>query len=303
MGYQDSMNLYQAFGMNPVNFVDPMGLSKILIKIIRDSINSNSVTGTFYVIGPKFRGNDPVFSGSLDHPKISVAVSGYTLERPWDENRRFRSCIPTGTYSSRMYNSPRFGQQLPIALGVPNRTHILIHAGRYPRNTSGCILVGSSCNPQANTINAHCTTNAQIRAKLNQMLAYISKVIQYDQSIGETTEIVLDIKFSLNLLKEASNFMKRYKSGKNELTFPINNYTLRMLQLLSMLGKTKNNLSMQTIIGLINNYGNTAVNSIGMGIVNLPIVEFSTGAAEVDQITEQIDQMLFEYGQINFDLK
>jgi RHS repeat-associated protein len=27
-GYQDSMNLYQAFGMNPVNFVDPMGLDK-----------------------------------------------------------------------------------------------------------------------------------------------------------------------------------------------------------------------------------------------------------------------------------
>jgi hypothetical protein len=25
MGYEDSMNLYQAFGMNPVNFVDPMG--------------------------------------------------------------------------------------------------------------------------------------------------------------------------------------------------------------------------------------------------------------------------------------
>jgi hypothetical protein len=26
MGYQDSMNLYQAFNMNPVNFVDPLGL-------------------------------------------------------------------------------------------------------------------------------------------------------------------------------------------------------------------------------------------------------------------------------------
>jgi RHS repeat-associated protein len=28
MGYQDSMNLYQAFGMNPVNFVDPYGLQE-----------------------------------------------------------------------------------------------------------------------------------------------------------------------------------------------------------------------------------------------------------------------------------
>jgi hypothetical protein len=29
MGYQDSMNLYQAFGMNPVNFVDPFGRSHV----------------------------------------------------------------------------------------------------------------------------------------------------------------------------------------------------------------------------------------------------------------------------------
>jgi RHS repeat-associated protein len=28
MGYADSMNLYQAFNMNPVNFIDPMGLDK-----------------------------------------------------------------------------------------------------------------------------------------------------------------------------------------------------------------------------------------------------------------------------------
>jgi RHS repeat-associated protein len=32
MGYQDSMNLYQAFNMNPVNFVDPMGLEWLYSK-------------------------------------------------------------------------------------------------------------------------------------------------------------------------------------------------------------------------------------------------------------------------------
>jgi RHS repeat-associated protein len=38
MGYQDSMNLYQAFWMNPVNFVDPLGL---IIKI-DESLNSRN---------------------------------------------------------------------------------------------------------------------------------------------------------------------------------------------------------------------------------------------------------------------
>jgi RHS repeat-associated protein len=33
MGYADSMNLYQAFGMNPVNFVDPFGEGVLTIKI------------------------------------------------------------------------------------------------------------------------------------------------------------------------------------------------------------------------------------------------------------------------------
>ena len=59
----------------------------------------------------------------------------YTLERPEVQ-------IPTGTYSVEITWSPRFNRPLPLLDGVPNRTDIRIHAGNWPRDTDGCILVG-----------------------------------------------------------------------------------------------------------------------------------------------------------------
>jgi RHS repeat-associated protein len=44
-GYRDSANLYQGFGMNPVNFVDPFGLEKI-IKMLFRAVGGPSVSGT-----------------------------------------------------------------------------------------------------------------------------------------------------------------------------------------------------------------------------------------------------------------
>lgn len=42
MGYQDSMNLYQAFNMNPVNFTDPFGLEPVKKQagIVADIVNA-----------------------------------------------------------------------------------------------------------------------------------------------------------------------------------------------------------------------------------------------------------------------
>lgn len=59
----------------------------------------------------------------------------YTLERPEVQ-------IPAGTYSVEIRYSPRFKRPLPHLLDVPGRSDILIHAGNWPRDTEGCILVG-----------------------------------------------------------------------------------------------------------------------------------------------------------------
>ena len=64
-----------------------------------------------------------------------------TLELPWRDNQRRISRIPKGTYNVVRHQSPRFGECFLIK-DVPERSHILIHAGNFYSDTLGCVLVG-----------------------------------------------------------------------------------------------------------------------------------------------------------------
>lgn len=84
-------------------------------------------------------------AGELTFPDGSRT---HTLELPWRDNRRQRSCIPAGTYYCCVTNSPRFGRVYTVT-GVPGRSHILIHSGNYAgdvdkgykSHVQGCILL------------------------------------------------------------------------------------------------------------------------------------------------------------------
>lgn len=52
-------------------------------------------------------------------------------------------CIPTGTYTARVYMSPKFGRYVLLLDGVHGRDGIEIHAGNTYKDTKGCILVGT----------------------------------------------------------------------------------------------------------------------------------------------------------------
>ena len=65
----------------------------------------------------------------------------WTAERPWMNNQKEISCIPTGEYICKAYSSQRFGETFEIQ-DVPNRTYILFHVGNYPiKDSLGCVLL------------------------------------------------------------------------------------------------------------------------------------------------------------------
>ncbi len=78
---------------------------------------------------------------STDQGTFGVLTFGartvHTIELPWRDNRRQRSCIPPGAYRCALVQSPRFGRVYGVA-GVPDRTHILIHAS----NLAGDVDLG-----------------------------------------------------------------------------------------------------------------------------------------------------------------
>jgi len=66
-----------------------------------------------------------------------------SLELPWRDNARQRSCIPRGTYRCAIVQSPKFGRVYEVK-GVPGRTAVLIH----PANFAGDIDLGYTTNLQ-----------------------------------------------------------------------------------------------------------------------------------------------------------
>jgi hypothetical protein len=72
----------------------------------------------------------------------------FTMELPWRNNVRQKSCIPKGIFFCTWKNSAKFGL-VPWLHSVPGRDGILIHNGtwagdvnlKYKTNSHGCILL------------------------------------------------------------------------------------------------------------------------------------------------------------------
>ncbi|WP_221254792.1 DUF5675 family protein [Campylobacter sp. 19-13652] len=102
--------------------------------------------------------------------KGNVWLEGYTLEPAGDDTTKAGKDrrIPAGEYSIDWHNSPKFKRRLPRLSSalVPKSRQILIHAGNYPKDTTGCVLVGESYN-NAGVFNS--------KAMLNRLLALMHK--------------------------------------------------------------------------------------------------------------------------------
>lgn len=76
------------------------------------------------------------------------AVRGFTLEPhaiDWATEKKVRghTAIPCGRYRVSLYNSPSQKEEVALLADVPHFSMVEIHVGNFPKDTRGCILVGS----------------------------------------------------------------------------------------------------------------------------------------------------------------
>ncbi|TMO16740.1 hypothetical protein CWB59_12540 [Pseudoalteromonas sp. S326] len=76
----------------------------------------------------------------------------FTVEREWNNNKPYVSCVPCGLYDLEPHESPNHGtcyalQQKNLGVtiyGPSQRTHILIHIANKATELAGCIAPGKS---------------------------------------------------------------------------------------------------------------------------------------------------------------
>ena len=95
LGYQDSMNLYQGMGMNPVNFVDPWGEAKIRVFINKSSgevLSQKSITIPQHWDDGKIVAARTITFPSRDWTALSKLAQekGHSLEMIYNDSNQFQ---------------------------------------------------------------------------------------------------------------------------------------------------------------------------------------------------------------------
>lgn len=109
-----------------------------------------------------------------------ITVNGhtfYTIERPWESNRRNLSCIPEGYYDCMRSESPRFGETFEIL--VPGRSHILFHAANYSHELEGCIALGLSAAQKEIAVYQSKVATSRFIEQFNGLHSFNLHICQY----------------------------------------------------------------------------------------------------------------------------
>ena len=67
----------------------------------------------------------------------------YTVEKPWQNNAAYTSCIPVGIYKLKLGRYHRGKYDCYELCNVPNRTLIKIHVANTANDLMGCIALGN----------------------------------------------------------------------------------------------------------------------------------------------------------------
>jgi len=100
----------------------------------------------------------------------------WTLERSWQSNEPFVSCVPMGTYNLQWHDSTKFGRTVALQGGSVShfpdgkavRSSILFHAANWPNELQGCIAVGHGLKMSGPTLYDSKDALAALMACLDQ---------------------------------------------------------------------------------------------------------------------------------------
>ena len=159
----EAANPYTYVSNDPINWVDPTGLTDITITVQRTDENATRTLGTMAVTNDA-NGN---------------TLNLYTLELPDAGNANNISRINADTYDATRRTSPKHGEVVRLA-DQNGRTDVLIHPGNTAANTQGCILPGTG--QTANSVTG--SQNAR-----NHLISYIDAIRNADNAAGMTTNI------------------------------------------------------------------------------------------------------------------
>src|ERR1700693_4777297 len=76
--------------------------------------------------------------------EITIAgnFAAWSLEQPGPQFPSGFHRVEAGIFPIKLYESPHFGRLMPLLVDPPHEW-IEIHWGNWPRNSHGCILVGT----------------------------------------------------------------------------------------------------------------------------------------------------------------
>lgn len=99
-----------------------------------------------------------------------------TLELPFRNNEKSKSCILSAFYYVEPRTSTKYGKHL-LVLGTSPREMILLHNGNYPGDTEGCILVGTDFGDIDKDGKLEITSSRQAMRKLVELVTDTAELI------------------------------------------------------------------------------------------------------------------------------
>lgn len=198
------INLYAYSKLNPINAIDPFGLTDITINVFRTHQNDTRTLGTV----------------SVRNSTTNQQLNLYSLELPDNNNQPFTSRINAGSYNTQRWTSPTHGEVLRLD-DANGHTDILWHPGNVAGETEGCLLPGTE-QTENSVLNSV--------AAMNRLINYVDGIVGFDRANNQPTNITKLQKNLIEAIGRTSFKEEKPKVLKREILHELGRIEIRAIK-------------------------------------------------------------------------